>query len=187
MSPSNSAEIYVANDMSTSGFVGKLSTDGKALAWSTFYGPYDQTYMGGAAPAPSGDLWVAGSVNSESLPFTPDARNGNTHAFGTAFLARISDATSTCGYTVNPDMQYSYSAGRLVFSVTAPSGCVWAATPSDSWIHLIRSSGTGSGTMPLAVDGEHDGKHADRNGHGQWPDVHHHQARPPARPIIEPT
>ncbi len=153
VSPLNPAELYVSDYVPQTGFVAKLTTDGTTLTWSTFYGPYDYAQIGGAAPAPSGNVWLAGSVDSESLPLTPNARNRNTYASGTAFLAEIADATAPCAYTINPATQYSYSAGRLAFAVTAPSGCAWTATPSDSWIHLIRTTGTGSGTIPLAVDG----------------------------------
>jgi hypothetical protein len=152
VSPSNASELYVSNYLPQSGFVAELSTNGGTLTWSTFYGPYDQSSLAGAAVAPSGNVWVAGSVQSESLPLTPNARNANTFASGTAFLAEIAATTASCTYTINPATQYSYSAGRLAFSVTAPSGCAWTATTSDSWIHLIRTSGSGSGTIPLAVD-----------------------------------
>jgi photosystem II stability/assembly factor-like uncharacterized protein len=152
VSPSNPAEIYVTNYVPQSGFASKLSTDGTMLLWSTFYGPYDNSQIGSVAAAPSGDAWVAGVAASGSLPLTPNARNGNTYSLGPAFLARISDATAPCTYRINPTTQYSYSAGQLVFSVTAPSGCAWTATPSGNWIHVIRTSGTGSGTIPLAVD-----------------------------------
>ncbi len=152
VSPSNPAELYVSNSVPQSGFVAKLSTDGKTLVWSTFYGPYDNSQIGGAAAAPSGNVWVAGSVNSGSLPVTPNARNENSYATGSAFLAEIADTTAACADTINPTSQYSYSAGRLAFSVTAPSGCGWTAMASASWIHLIRPSGTSSGTIPLAVD-----------------------------------
>jgi hypothetical protein len=153
VSPLNSAQLYVSDYVPQSGFVAKLTTDGTTLTWSTFYGPYDYAQIGGAVEAPSGNVWVAGSVDSESLPLTPNARNRSTYAPGTAFLAEIADSTAFCAYTINPATQYSYSAGRLAFAVTAPSGCAWTAHPSDSWIHLIRTSGTGSGTIPLAVDG----------------------------------
>jgi hypothetical protein len=152
VSPSNAAELYVSNYVPQSGFVAELSTNGTTLTWSTFYGPYDQSFLAGAAVAPSGNIWVAGSVQSESLPLTSNARNASTFASGTAYLAEISSTTASCTYTINPATQYSYAAGRLAFSVTAPSGCAWTATTSDSWVHLIRTSGTGSGTIPLAVD-----------------------------------
>ncbi len=158
VSPLNSAEIYVGDNLPQSGFVSKLSTDGTTLLWSTYYGSYGQPLgynipvAAAAALAPSGNVWVAGSVNSASLPLTPDARNANAYASNPAFLAEIADATASCAYTINPATQYSYYAGWLVFSVTAPSGCAWTATPSDTWIHVVRSSGTGSGTIPLAVD-----------------------------------
>ena len=152
VSPSNASELYVSNYVPQSGFVSNLSTNGTTLTWSTFYGPYDQSYLAGAAVAPSGNVWVAGSVQSESLPLTPNARNANTYASGTAFLAEIAATTASCSYSINPATQYSYLGERLAFTVTAPSGCAWTAATSDSWIHLIRTSGTGSGTIPLAVD-----------------------------------
>ncbi|MGA7411938.1 MAG: BACON domain-containing carbohydrate-binding protein, partial [Bryobacteraceae bacterium] len=153
ISPSNPGELYVSNYVPQSGFVSKLSDDGKTLIWSTFYGPYDNSQVGGVAAAPSGDVWVAGVAASGSLPLTADARNGNTYALGPAFLARIADNTASCSNTsINPATQYSYSDGRLAFTVTAPSGCGWTATPSTNWVHAIRTSGTGSGTIPLAVD-----------------------------------
>ena len=152
VNPSNNAEVYVSGSVPQSGFVAELSTDGKTLTWSTYYGNYYGMQMGGAAPAPSGDIWVAGTAYSGSLPLTPDARNENTFGYNMAFLARIADATASCSYTINPGTQYAYSSGELVFSVTAPSGCAWTATPSEAWIHPIRGSGTGSGTIPVGVD-----------------------------------
>ncbi len=152
VSPFNGAEVYLSNYVPSSGFITKLGSDGKTLTWSTYYGSYQSVGIGGAALAPAGDVWFAGSADSGSLSLTPNARNSNTNAYSPAFLARISDGTASCTYTLSPATQYSYSAGRLAFSVTAPSGCAWTATPSDSWIHLIRTSGTGSGTIPLAVD-----------------------------------
>jgi hypothetical protein len=152
VNPSNGAEVYLSNYVPSSGFIAKLGSDGKTLTWSTYCGSYQSVGIGGAALAPAGDVWFAGTADSGSLSLTPDARNSNTNAYSPAFLARISDATASCTYTISPATQYSYSAGRLAFSVTAPSGCAWTATPSDGWIHLIRSSGTGSGTIPLAVD-----------------------------------
>jgi uncharacterized protein (TIGR03437 family) len=151
VNPTN-GEVYLSGSVPPIGFVAELSTDGKALAWSTYYGPYDQLTIGGLTAAPSGNIWVAGSVYAGSLPLTPDARNANTAGAGMAFLASIADATASCGYAINPGTQYSYKAGQLVFAVTAPSGCAWTATPSDDWIHLVRNSGTGSATIPLDVD-----------------------------------
>ncbi|MGA3026920.1 MAG: BACON domain-containing carbohydrate-binding protein [Bryobacteraceae bacterium] len=161
VSPFNSAEVYLGAYVPQSGFVAQLSADGTTLNWSTFYGSYIGVLaMGGAAQAPSGDVWVAGTNAYGGLPLTTDARNSNPAASGTAFLARIAAATASCSYTINPTTQYLYSAGwqyayfgdQSAFSVTAPSGCAWTATPSDTWIHLLQTSGTGSGTIPFDAD-----------------------------------
>jgi hypothetical protein len=157
VSPTNAGEVYLSSMVPQNGFVAKLSTDGKTLVWSTYYGSYGGSALSGAALAPAGDVWVAGAASDGSLPLTPDARNDNTYSAGTAFLARIADATAPCSYTIRPETQFAYSeysssTFAFVLSVTAPSGCAWTATPSDDWIHPIRDSGTGSGTVPLAVD-----------------------------------
>ena len=153
-SPSNSAEFYISSGVLQSGFVAKLNSDGKTLDWSSYYGSHGGSTISSAAPAPSGDVWVVGSlgVYTESLPLTPDAQDANPAAVRPAFIAHIEDSTASCSYAVNPGTQYSYVAGELVFSVTAPSGCAWTATPSDTWIHLIQNLGTGSATIPLLVD-----------------------------------
>jgi hypothetical protein len=153
---SNPAELYVSTFSAGTGFIAKLSADGKTLIWSTYYGSYDGGGPSGVAPAPGGDVWVAGST-SGSQPVTPDGRYTSPFLSTPGFLARIADATASCSYWINPSTEYSYPQGffgdgGLVFSLTAPSGCPWTATPSDSWIHVIRNSGTGSGTIPLDVD-----------------------------------
>jgi len=159
INPLNPSEVYVSSELAPVGFIAKLGNDGKALIWSTYYDSSEGWgKIGGVAPAPGGDVWVAGSTGSGSLPVTPDARNANAFAFGPGFLARIADATASCTYSINPTTEYAYpqgfgTDGRLVSAaLTAPSGCPWTAIPSDSWIHVLRASGTGSSPVPLDVD-----------------------------------
>jgi uncharacterized protein (TIGR03437 family) len=149
LSPTRAGEIYLSELWNSSGFVAKLSTDGTTLIWSTYYGAYTQ--MAGAAPAPSGAVWVAGTAQP-GLPVTPDARNGNVSGISTAFLASIADSTAPCSYTISLGMQYFYAAKIGQFSVTAPGGCAWTATASDAWIHVTRASGTGTGAIWFGVD-----------------------------------
>ncbi len=153
INPLNAAELYVSNSVPQSDFVTKLGLDGKSIVWSTYYGVYGGVEGGAVALASSGNVWLGGDlVYTGSLPVSSDARNASTYSPGRAFLAEIADSTASCSYTINPSTQYSYAAGHLDFAVTAPSGCAWTATPSAGWIHLIRTSGTASGTIPLTVD-----------------------------------
>jgi uncharacterized protein (TIGR03437 family) len=149
LSPTTEGEMYLSEIWNPSGFVAKLSTDGKALEWSTYYGAYTQ--MAGAAPAPSGAIWVAGTADT-GLPVTPDARNGNVFGISTAFLASIADSTAPCSYSISLGTQYFYAAAIGQFSVTAPGGCAWTATASDTWIHVTRGSGIGTGAIWFSVD-----------------------------------
>ena len=153
INPLNAAELYLSNAVPQSDFVTKLGLAGNSLVWSTYYGVYGGVEGGAVALAPSGNVWLAGDlIYTGSLPVTTDARNASVYSPGRAFLAEIADSTASCSYTINPSTQYSYTAGHLAFSITAPSGCAWTATPSAGWIHLIRTSGTGSGNIPLTVD-----------------------------------
>lgn len=163
VTPASPAELYLLNASSygpaSSGFAAKLSNDGTTLTWSTYYGSYSGTSVAGAAAEPSGQTWIAGidqrmssASTAGGLPLTPDGQDRNT-ATGAAFIALVADAAAPCSYSINPAIQYDHgSPFALPLSVTAPTGCAWTAAPSDPWIHLTRTSGAGSGTIPVWVD-----------------------------------
>jgi hypothetical protein len=141
--------VYAADSVAADAFVAKLSADGKTLLWSTFYTGSYGSWPAGVATTASGDVWIAGS-GSTGLPITPNAMYSN----GSDFLARISDATPACSYSIAPSSAISDSYGDpLSFAVTAPSGCAWTATASDSsWITVTSgASGTGIGAVSLTL------------------------------------
>ena len=132
----------------------KLGSDGKTLTWSTYYGSIRPAGRQLAAPqlAPFGrylGCWHR-SIRKPSLD--PGCAEQQYARFGYGVSRPDIGRYRDLRLHHQPGTEYSYSAGRQVFSVTAPSGCAWTATPSDGWIHLIRGSGTGSGTIPLTVD-----------------------------------
>jgi trimeric autotransporter adhesin len=94
------------------------------------------------------------------LPITPNAYSslGNITS-GAPFLAEISDATAACSYALNPPSLVSYGVQALDFSVTAPSGCTWTASPSDSsWISIQSgSTGKASGIVTAALTANNTG------------------------------
>jgi hypothetical protein len=142
-----STAIWAATGPGASdGFVAKLSTDGKTLLWSTFYTGSNGAYVSGVAAVASSDVWITGGTSSTDLPITPNAYSSNSDG-GAAFLALISDSTAGCSYSINPTSVTAYGqAGTGSFGVTAPNGCAWTATPSDSsWI-TVQSPGTGVGS-----------------------------------------
>jgi hypothetical protein len=157
MAVDGSGTLYVAGAGLTDAFAAKLSADGKTLAWSTFYSGSSGSYPGGVAAAPSGDAWIAGTTLSSDLPITPNAYSTNAYQviggglYYSGFLARIADATPSCSYGVAPSSVVAYSGQTISFAVTAPSGCAWTATPSDSsWI-TVKSGGSGVGAGAVTV------------------------------------
>ncbi len=148
VSPSNPTAVYAAaGSVTSNGFAAKIGSDGKALLWSTFYSGSAGSSTTGVAAAPSGDVWIAGNTESADLPVTTDVTSSSPSG-GAAFLARISDTTAACSYSLHPPSLISYGGGSGGFGVTAPSGCAWTATTSDSWITLTPpGSGVGSGIV----------------------------------------
>ena len=154
VSPTDPTAVWAAaGSVTNDGFAAKISTDGKTLLWSTFYSGSAGAYLGGVATEPSaGDVWITGSTSSTDLPITANAYSSSAYS-GAAFLARISDSTASCSYSLNPTSVLSYGAQSQSFGVTAPSGCAWTATPSDgSWISVQSgAAGTGSGVVTVAL------------------------------------
>ncbi|MGA3029070.1 MAG: SBBP repeat-containing protein, partial [Bryobacteraceae bacterium] len=152
VSPLNPAVVYAGGSTASDGFVAKLSADGKNLLWSTFYTGSNGSYPDSVASVASGDVWIAGGTSSADLPVTANAYSAHS-ANGASFLARISDATASCSYYLNPPSWISYGAETLGFAVTSPSGCAWTASPSDSsWITIqTGAAGTASGTVSAAL------------------------------------
>jgi hypothetical protein len=61
--------------------------------------------------------------------------------------------TPACSYAANTSsltLAASASSG-IAISITASAGCSWSAQSQISWIQLVNSSGTGSGTILLSV------------------------------------
>jgi len=66
----------------------------------------------------------------------------------------IDVSQGTCTYSISPSSASSGpSGGTGSISVSAPSGCSWTASTSQSWIHITGgSTGSGNGTVSYSVD-----------------------------------
>jgi streptogramin lyase len=160
VNPSDPTAVYAGGYTATDGFVAKLNTTGTSLLWSTFYTGSNGINPAGIASVASGDVWVAGTTQSADLPITANAYSslGPRTNYEAGFLARISDTTVSCSYSLNPSSLISYGAQSLTFAVTAPSGCAWTATPSDStWISVNTGSGTASGVVSAMLSANNTG------------------------------
>jgi hypothetical protein len=161
VSTSDPTAVWAATGpRTTDSFAAKLASDGQTLLWSTFYSGSNGASVNsgasggnGVAAVASGDVWIAGGTSSTDLPITPNAYSSGGAYGGAAFLARISDSTAPCSYSLNPSSVVAYGAESVGFAVTAPSGCAWTATPSESsWITVQSgNSGTGSGVVSAAL------------------------------------
>lgn len=145
--------VYAGGLSATDGFAAKLNTSGTGLTWSTFYSGASGADPVAVVPAGSGDIWIAGSATA-AIPISANAAESvYDPAAGSGFLARMSDTTAACAYSINPTSVVAYGTETVNFSITAPSGCAWTAVPSDSsWIELqTGSSGTASGVITAAL------------------------------------
>ena len=146
--------VYAMSDDRPDGFVAKINPAGTKLLYSTYLGGTNADYAYGVALNSSGDALVTGGTISPDFPFTPGALQPVTGfprlEQWSTFVTRIRSTTPACSYSPAPAAYILYPAGGLAdFSVVAPSGCAWTATPSASWITVIR--GAGPGVAPLAV------------------------------------
>jgi hypothetical protein len=152
--PRNPAVAYAVNSNvgGQTGFVAKINPLGTGLIYSTYLGGTGITSANGVATNSSGDAFVTGQISdSPDFPTTSGSFQSATGVSrNSAFVARITETTPSCTYTVSPDSYLFYPAGgSLNLSVVSPSGCAWAPTPSDSWITV--ASGTGPGVAALTI------------------------------------
>ncbi len=162
-SPATPATIYATSASYLVATLSKLDATGQNLVYSTMLG--DGSLGLGVTVDAAGDAFVTGSVGGSPYlslaPYTEGALKSNLPGSvsgagsGAGFLARVSSNTASCAYTVDPqpDLDPSFTH-RVLYSVTAPSGCAWTATTNQPWA-VVESgaSGTGSGVVYVLVNG----------------------------------
>jgi hypothetical protein len=146
--PLNGAGAYALASVSIVPIVAKIDAAGQNLLYSTYLGDYGAAY--GIATNGTGDAFVTGST--WEFPTTPSALQGNRNVYNNnldGFVARISDATATCSYSVDPLQSLEVWFTHLVhYVVTAPSGCSWTASSNQPWATIASgASGSGSGIV----------------------------------------
>jgi hypothetical protein len=157
VNPSHAAVVYAGGTSATDGFAAKLNITGTSLLWSTFYSGSNTTQATSVAPvrpAGSGNVWIAGWAQNTDLPVTANAYSTLGSNTTTGFLAQISDTTAVCSsLSLNPGSGIFYGAGRVDFSITAPSGCTWTASPTGgiTFTSPPAGSGTASGIVSASL------------------------------------
>jgi uncharacterized repeat protein (TIGR01451 family) len=100
----------------------------------------------GAAGAGDGTVFYTVATNTNNNP-----RTGSITVAGQTFT--INQAGVSCSYVLSPASKFFGESGAEDgFTVIAPGGCNWTATPSAPWIILTSdASGGGTGTITYAV------------------------------------
>jgi hypothetical protein len=134
-----------SSTIAASGGTGVLSIATTAdCAWTA---SAQDAWLSGISPATgqgSAQIEFQVAVNS-----VPAAREGDIVV--NEQRARVRQDAAPCRIELTPTARDVSSAGESVSAtVTAPSGCTWVATTDVSWI-TVTSSGSGNGTLSLAV------------------------------------
>jgi len=136
------------------------NTGGSSINWTA---SNVQTWVSlsstGSSLAPGESTTVTVSISSDANRFTPgnyiDTVTFTNMTDGNGNTTRPVSLTVTgiCVYWISPTSRsHSYVTETGSISVTASSGCPWAATSNESWITITSgSNGTGNGTVNYSV------------------------------------
>jgi hypothetical protein len=112
------------------GFVAKLSTDGRTLLWSTYFGGSKSGFLRDADVAPNGDVLLAATV-IEDLPYiTRDAAQSKRRGTSDAVFARLSPDGRSVLYA-------TYVGGSETIAVTTPSGEPSVRSGPDGSVYFL--------------------------------------------------
>jgi Dockerin type I domain/Putative binding domain, N-terminal len=125
--------------------------------------PVALTTGAGCAWTSSADVsWLhlppgASGSGSATVTLNIDANSGpaRTGTFTIGFqTVTVNQSSATCAYTVSPlSLTSPLDGGSLSVTVTAAAGCAWSSSSNAPFIHVTSgNTGTGSGTVVLAVD-----------------------------------
>lgn len=148
--PLDGSTAYALASTTHEAVVAKIGPTGQNLLYSSYLG--DGTYGLGITTSGNGDTFVTGYVAgypyNPEFPYTSGALQNNRNV-SDGFVARISDTTASCAYSVDPGSTLETWFPHFVqYSVTAPSGCPWTATSNQPWATIVSgASGSGSGVV----------------------------------------
>ncbi|MCA1652124.1 MAG: hypothetical protein LC753_18270 [Acidobacteria bacterium] len=120
-------------------------TTTSGCTWTTTGAPSWITVTGGSG-AGNGSVTLAVQAN------TGTARTATLTIAGQSFVVTQAAAGATCTYSINPTSASPPAAGgSTTVAVTATAGCAWTTTGAPTWITVTGGSGTGNGSVTLAV------------------------------------
>jgi hypothetical protein len=131
-------------------FVAQISADGASLLYGSFVGGGLGEAALSLATSPITGTVAVGFTNSTDLPVTPGAlqpvRGGGAQE---GFLTLL----APCSVTLAASSSFfpNTAGSNYSVAVTAPAGCAWVASTTDSWITVNSPSTLGSGSLQFAV------------------------------------
>lgn len=145
----NGARAYAMANVNYVAVMAKLDAAGQHLLNATYLG--DRANAWGIATNAASDAFVTGSA--VQFPVTPGVLQANRENITDVFVARVSDATAYCTYSVDPAQTLLPPWLNFAqFSVTAGSGSSWTASSDQPWASIVAGgSGTGSGLVYVRV------------------------------------
>ncbi len=81
------------------GFLTRLTANGNALVWSTYFGGVSNEYPADIAVDASGNAFVVGLTNSSDYPVTPGAFDTVNGGFNDAFVTKFASSGATLTYS----------------------------------------------------------------------------------------
>ena len=120
-------------------------TAGAGCAWALAGAPSWITVSSGTG---SGN----GTINLTVSPNTGAARTATLTVAGQSIAVTQAAAGTTCTYALNPtSLSPTAAGGSTAVAVTTAAGCTWTTSGAPAWITVTGGSGTGNGSVTLAV------------------------------------
>ena len=108
--------------------------------------PWITISFGGGTSNPS-TFGITVAANPSSV-----ARTGTVTVNGIAQFS-VTQSGITCAYSVSPsNTTVASAAGSGTANISAPTGCNWTATSSDSWLRPLETTGSGNATLNYSYD-----------------------------------
>ncbi len=143
---SNPVSAYGKQD----GFIAKLSADGSALLWSTYFGDAEAGFLRDVGVDASNKVYVAGAFYAGLAHITPSALQNSVNGAHDLVYARL-DATATA-------VEYAtYLGGNEPAGETPGTPSIWVTANRDVYV-AIEEGGSGAPTSSNAYRRTNAGK-----------------------------
>ncbi len=165
--PTGAGDAFAAFiNMSVTSCYYQLSEGGRSFAASGGSATVNVTAPAGCPwVASSSDRWVVitsgrSGAGPGSVTYSVGVNNSTTGRSARLTIAGITyivtQSGATCTYTLQPaSRSFTYAGGLSTFNLIAPTGCLWTAYSSVSWITLFNAASPtngGSATVTFWVD-----------------------------------